>query len=320
MTSSEPAKPKYRRRRFGWLTAFIVLLFGGYSAGWFYVADIIETRAGQAIKGFSANGREAECTKLSAEGFPFRIGLWCDSIRYEDARFALAAESFRSAAQVYDPFHVVAELDSPATLDLPVIGPVEAAWDNLRASVRADFDFPERAAFELTGLKAELGRNQASLTLKSGEAHMQRSGDNLDLAMRFSGAVATDKSGAAAKLPLLDGELKLTLNNGVRIALQGGGSPRGWSGTIHNLSLSADPDTGLSLSGPIAIDEQGLVNANLMVGIRNPAALSGILQAIFPQAGDLSALAALGNTQLPLNIVNGQASLSFIPLGAVPRL
>jgi hypothetical protein len=319
MTSSEPRKP-YRRRRFGWLTAFIVLLFGGYSAGWFYVADMIESRAGQAIKSFSGNGREAECTKLSAEGFPFRIGLWCDSVRYEDARFALTAESFRSAAQVYDPFHVVAELDSPATFDLPAIGPVKAAWDNLRASVRADYDFPERASFELTGLNAEPGRNQGSLTLTSGQAHMQRSGDNLDLALSFSGARAAGENAAIANLPPLDGELILTLNNGVKIALHGGGSPRGWSGTIRTLSLSTGQDTGLSVSGPIAIDEQGLVNANLMIGIRNPAAISGILQAIFPKAGNLSALAALGNTQLPLNIVSGQASLSFIPLGAVPRL
>jgi hypothetical protein len=318
MPSSERRQPNYRRR-FGWLTAFIVLLFGGYSAGWFYVADMLETRAGDAIQGFSRNGRAAECSDMKAEGFPFRIGLWCDSVRYEDARFAVAADSFRSAAQVYDPFHVVAELDSPATLDLPVVGPVEAAWDNLRASVNADFDFPQRASFELRGLKAALDRHQTSLEVKAGEAHMRRNGDDLDVALSFSGALATGQR-ALANLPPLDGALDLTLNDGVRIALQGGGSPRGWSGTIRTLSISAGPDTGLTLSGPIAVDEQGLVNANLMIGIRNPAGISSILQAVFPKAGNLSSLAALGDTQLPLTIVNGHASLSFISLGAVPRL
>lgn len=318
MTSSERRKPNYSRR-FGWLTTFIVLLFGGYSAGWFYVADLLETRAGEAIRNFSANGREAECTELTAAGFPFRIGLWCDSVRYADRRFAIAAESFRSAAQVYDPFHVVAELDSPATLDLPVVGPVEAAWENLRASVKADLDFPERASFEMRGLKAAMDRNQAAVEVKTGEAHMRRNGEDLDMALSFTGALATGV-GAAADLPPLDGALDLTLEDGVKIALEGGGSPRGWSGTIRTLQLSTGEDTGVSLSGPIAVDEQGLVNANLMLGIRNPAAVSAMLQAVFPQAGDLSSLAALGDTQLPLTIVNGKASLSFIPLGVIPRL
>ena len=56
MPSSERRKPNYSRR-LTWLGVFIVVLFGGYSAAWFYVASKLEAVAGAAIAGLNRGAR-----------------------------------------------------------------------------------------------------------------------------------------------------------------------------------------------------------------------------------------------------------------------
>src|SRR5688572_24452487 len=48
MTVTDRKTPNYGRRIL-WLGVFVVILFGGYSAGWFYLADQLVTRAKAAI-------------------------------------------------------------------------------------------------------------------------------------------------------------------------------------------------------------------------------------------------------------------------------
>ena len=48
MPSRKRAKPNYGRRIL-WLGVFVVLLAGGYSAGWFYLADRLEERTKAAL-------------------------------------------------------------------------------------------------------------------------------------------------------------------------------------------------------------------------------------------------------------------------------
>ncbi|MGD9914672.1 MAG: DUF2125 domain-containing protein, partial [Rhizobiaceae bacterium] len=253
MTQSQRRTPNYRRR-FGWFGAFIALLFGGYSAGWFYLGDMLETKAADALRAFNSNGREVECVNAEAHGFPFRMGLWCDSLKFADARQGLAvtAASFRSAAQVYNPFHIVAELDSPARLDLPAVGEIDAGWDNLRASVRADYDFPERVSLEMNGLKAKLLGADAALDLQAGELHMRRNGADLDLAASMTGASPQGAMLRAAAVPPIDGAIDVTIKDGVKLATRGGGSLRGVSGTLRTLTISSGPDASVSVTGPFA--------------------------------------------------------------------
>ena len=61
---------------------------------------------------------KAECVNLTARGFPFRIGLFCDRVAFEQpsAAMTLSAGAFRSAGQIYDPMRLVAELDGPAKI------------------------------------------------------------------------------------------------------------------------------------------------------------------------------------------------------------
>src|SRR5262245_9199426 len=145
MPSSEPRKPNYSRR-FLWLAIFIVVLFGGYSLAWYYAAGWVQDFAATQIANLNRDGRSADCANTTARGYPFRMGLFCDSVHLADpaTQLTAAAGAFRSAAQVYDPFHIVAELDGPATISTAAASALAFDWKNLRASVRLNSDFPDR--------------------------------------------------------------------------------------------------------------------------------------------------------------------------------
>ncbi|MCB1441256.1 MAG: DUF2125 domain-containing protein, partial [Nitratireductor sp.] len=61
------------------LAIFVVVLFGGYSLGWFYFAGKLVEQVNVALAGAKQNGTNADCVNPTARGFPFRIGIFCDS-------------------------------------------------------------------------------------------------------------------------------------------------------------------------------------------------------------------------------------------------
>jgi hypothetical protein len=329
--SAENRRPSYRNRIM-WLGIFVIVLFGGYSAGWFYVAGKVEAFARQAITGLNRDGTSADCANLVARGFPFRIGVYCDSVRFEDApqKVTASAAAFRSLAQVYDPFHIVAELDSPARISAPTGSAFAFDWANLRASARLSMDFPEQADAVVTALTAEASADGSAATrlfsAGSAQAHMLKAGDDLKLAASFADASIDPRLLKGAELPPLKGEADITIKDGVKLVRFGNGSMRGQSGTIRTLAVSSGETAGLSLSGPFSVAADGLVDADLAVTIRDPKALSAVLMKAFPAMADqirtsFAGLAVMGdNPTLPLRITKGRAVLGFIPLGNVPPL
>ena len=74
--------------------------------------------------------------------------------------------------QVYDPFHVIAELDSPARISVPGGGVFAFNWGNLRASVRLAMDFPDSISVAAKGLN---GRGEPGCRCGQSVQHRQRS-------------------------------------------------------------------------------------------------------------------------------------------------
>ena len=327
MTLTESQKPNYSRRFF-WLAAFVVVLFGGYSVGWFYLANVVETQTKAAIAGVNRDGVTAECVNAVARGYPFRIGLFCDRVAFTDADggIAVSAGGFRSAGQIYDPKRLVAELDGPARIDLPQSSPLALDWDGLRASVRLAQPVPERISLEGTTLKASMASGEPLATIGAFEAHMRPNGQDLDLAGSVAGLSIDQSLLDGRKLPSLSSQSDLTVKNGVKLVGAGVQDLRGQSGTIRTLMVSTGPETGLLVSGPFSIAKDGLLDADLTVTVRDPKGLSTVLAEAFPESRErivssFSGLAALGGAPtLPLKVVKGKASLGFIPLGEIPPL
>lgn len=326
MTSSEAPKPKKSySRRFFWLAVFIVILFGGYSAGWYYVADRILQATKVAIAEANRDGVTAECANPAMHGYPFRIGVYCDSVAYDNSgeQVAFAAGNLRTAGQIYDPARIVAELDGPARLDLPEEQQIELSWDALRASVRLAQPLPERLSIEGNAMTVVAGGKSLGKA-DAFEAHARPSGADLDLASSVDGLAVDPAMAPDRKLPVLSSRSDISIKDGVALLQAGAKSLRGTSGTIRTLELSSGPDTGFGLAGTFSVDADGLVDADLQLTIRDPKGLSVVLADAIPEERNtieagFSGLVSLGaQPSLPVFIRKGAARLGFIQLGQIP--
>jgi hypothetical protein len=334
MASSEAPEerraPRKASRRLTWLAVFILLLFGGYTAGWFWVGGLLRERAVEFINSANQSGLKVECANARAGGFPFRIGLFCDRVRYEDPKegIALSAEALRSAAQIYNPFLLIAELDSQASVGTPA-GALNLNWENLRASLRYNLEAPERLSIEASDLKAAFTPPAAAaiplFVVKDAQMHVRPNLDDIDLASQATNLVIDPAMLPGGSLPPFSGESDISIKDGVT-ALRGGGDlVLGRSGTIRHASLST-ADASLSISGPFFVGEDGLVDADLWVKAKNPGGIAPIAVAAFPESAEqiaesLSGLALLGeNATLPLKIEDGEMTLGFLPIGRIPPL
>lgn len=330
MTSSEAGRPG-RSRKFLWLTLFIILLFGGYSAGWFYVADRVKAEVAVALARMNRGGVSVECANPQVGGFPFRIGVSCDRVGYEDGERQLQASAggFRSLAQVYQPTRALAELDGPLRASAPGLVPLRLDWEKLRASVRIARPLPERVSVEAEGLKAATdAAGSPALPLfgaARAEAHLRPNGADVDWAGSFAGLLVDPSAVGGRTLPVMDGSGQATVRNGVELLLGRPKSLRGQSVDIASLDLTSG-EAEMALSGPLSVADDGLVDADLTVTVRNPTAVAEVLATAFPeQQGPIrqgfAGLALLGNeTSMPLKIVRGKATLAFIELGDIPPL
>lgn len=315
-------------RRFLWLAVFIVVLFGGYSAGWFYLADRLETQAQAAFASLNKDGAVTECTDAQARGFPFRLGIFCNSVAFADPAqgISLSAGNFRSAGQIYDPRHLVAELDGPASINLPQTGPLALQWENLRASIRLATPLPERLSLESRNVTVATSTGQALAAAETFESHMRPDGADLDLAARFAGLTLDAAVLQGNSLPPLAGEADLKVDNGVSLVGRHVTSLRGQSGTIRTMALSTGEATAIIISGPYTIDQDGLIDAQIKLTVRDPQGLAAALSTALPELrqeiGQVSAgLSLLGDAPtVPVKISKGKASIGFIKLGRIPPL
>ncbi|AWC22266.1 hypothetical protein CO731_01723 [Aminobacter sp. MSH1] len=331
MTSSQDRKPN-SSRRFLWLALFIIVLFGGYSAGWFWFAERAQQEVVRRIAEVNRDGVSATCAKPEIKGFPFRIGLFCDRLEFEDAtrRVSVSAGSLRTAAQVYQPMRTVLEIDGPLRLTAPDLPQLQFDWELLHASARIAQPLPERLSIETRKLVGQAsfsdGTPMPLFTAEDTQLHLRPNGPDIDIAGTFTGLAIDPKATHGRQLPPLDGSADTSLKNGVALLADKARSLRGQAGTIRSMTLSTGGNAGAAVSGPWSIAEDGLLDADLKVTIRNPRELSRILSEIVPEQRQqfeaaFSGLAILGDAPtLPLKIVKGKATLGFIPLGMVPAV
>lgn len=327
MTVTDRKTPNYGRRIL-WLAVFVVILFGGYSAGWFYLADRLATQAKAAIADANRDGVTVECVNPVARGFPFRLGVFCDRVAYANVAEAvgLTAGNLRTAGQIYDPTRFIAELDGPAMVATPQNGSLRIDWEKLRASVRWARPLPERVSVEGGGVAATTATGTPLATIGAFEAHLRPNGQDLDLASSFEGLELDPALVEGRTLPAFSGESDLTIDGGVDLSGVRLEDLRGRSGTIRNAELSVGGKSGVAVSGTFSFGEDGLLDADLKLTVRDPNGLSAVLAEAFPEKRKdirnvTSALTFMGNDPtLPLVIERGEAKLAFFKLGEIPPI
>lgn len=329
--TKDTTNAKYRRR-FVWLGTAILVAVAAYSGGWYFAAAKVDAETENAIATASRGGARVNCENRQVGGYPFRLGINCDSVLFEHALegVSFSAGAFRTAAQIYNPAFLIGELDSPAHLEAAGLLPLELDWELLRSSVRIAQPLPTRISMEARRLSVATGlgggQKRALFSANTVEAHMRPNDAALDLAARVVGLSIDDNLLQGEALPPVDGGLDLAIDDGVRWAASGSGSLRGQSGVLRQLHLSQGNNGSINARGRFSIDGRGMLDAELTITVSNAKALSQRLIRAFPEsAGEITnfaaSLEALGeDAELPLRVVDGRIIYGFIELGEIPPL
>jgi len=318
-------------RKFGWLAAAIV---GGvllWTAGWFLFATRITDHLPVALAEMTGANATADCARADIRGYPFRFGVFCDTISYAAPAEGVTAMTgaFRSAAQFYKPGHIVAEIDGPLSFSAPEVE-AHVDWQVLQASVNAAVHGLNRGSLDGRNISFDIDgtvlAQKLSLQADRITAHARRNGPDLDIVaygeLLQTSLVAgriVDKITLEATLPgqssLLD--MPYTIPVGA-VETQ-----------IHRLAIELDETSSLEISGPLTVGINGRLSGALQLTVRGQQRFMELVAAIDPEiarligqfAPLLSALDTIPGDDgitLPLTLDDNLVSLGMFPLGKLP--
>lgn len=323
-------------KKFLWLAIAIVVVIGLYTAGWFYAADRLKQTVLNVISPSQARSVSGECGDIAFKGYPFRIGLFCSKVTVDDSQNGVSASfgELRSAAQVYNPGHIVWELDSPAEIRTSNGLSISAQWANLQSSLVTRLKGIDHSSTLIEGLKATAVSSFTGQTVSFDaartEIHLRQNGADLD------GAISVQDANTAITdwpqvFPKLSASIDLTVAG--KAGLIDGSDPNGLNGAAGELRrIVADIGDGkvMTLTGPFSFDEQGFLSGKFKLEIERLGPWGDSLKQTFPDIAStvntatklLKSLAG-GKDKVSVDLVvdHGNATVSgFIPLGRIPPI
>lgn len=312
-------------RRLILLAGAIIVLIAAYTGIWFYSSARVEAAAAEVIGNAQSRGIDLDCSNREAWGYPFRIGLICDEVRYDNEAhgFGLTAGELRTAAQIYQPALMLGELAGPALFQFPGVAPIRIDWQTLRSSVRLADPLPERISLEAVEPAGAAGPDPVFSAAKV-QAHMRPDNADLDIAATIKSLqlhMLRDEG-----LPPFDAFLDASLADGTAWFGDPAASLRGRSATVRHAHLDLGDAGKASASGTIAVKADGLAEGELTLQFEQAKSLGLILANIFPESGALiqemaQNLAFFGdNAEIPVRLEAGRVFVGPFEVGAVPAL
>lgn len=321
---------------FRWLALAVTAsaLWFGY---WFYASSRLETGLETFLEERAQAGWQVSYDNLNVRGFPNRLDSRLDNVTLGsgDTGVTWTAPFFQLFALSYRPNQIIAVWPQAQSLDLPGIGTVEIASEDMRASalLRPEADLPlDHATFIARGLT--LSRPEAAVTM--GE---------LRLASRLAGAgdtrheIGIEALGLQLEgpgLPKVLGEENGRLRIDAFADLDGpldrqiaSGRPPAITG-LELRSLTASW-AGMQLSGEgrLAPGPDGRAEGKLTLRIEGwDKALTLAQDSGWITADDAARMrqvlggmaAADGAVSLPLSLAKGRMRLAVLDLGPAPLL
>ncbi len=315
------------------LISITLLLIVGWSAGWFFVADKAETVIEKTKIKLTEKDRAFECTNQEINGYPFRISLNCDDIRYTDdvSGITFKAGTLKSAAQAYQPNKAIVELQSPASLSFSNGEQFNTTWASMRSSLKIGLSGPDNISLQGKGLELNSTNNiDQTINIEDIQLHGRKIGeDNINLAFSLDKTRSQNKLWPAFNLNtvfLLENSYQDMINRTGLIKLA---KAKGLSGKIEKFQYAALEGGALEITGPAQVNAQGVLSGKFNVTVRDLPKLINALKQSFPQEQqkfqDISgAIALLGNAgdeiKLPISIRNGTVSIGILPVAKLPPL
>lgn len=319
------------------LGVLIVLVIAVYSVGWYFAAEFLKKRILAFFGGGNPAGITATCEDATMGGYPFRFRLNCSGLAFDD-HFQGVAASFgpvRAAAQIYNPGHIVWEMDGPAEIRSALGLNTALDWTNMQSSFRIGLSGLSRSSLIMEGLNATVTSTVSSLQLQvtapSAQSHVRQNEGNLDYATLVRD-VSVSLDGTRIALPPISASFDATF------ADKGGLlDPRvaqeqklyGTKGEIRRMVIDLGEGRVLTLAGPFQVGDDGLVSGRIKVEIEQIGAWRDAMKTAYPDQADMidniaNVLRALAfgrdDSEADITIENGVAMLGFIPLGQIPPL
>jgi hypothetical protein len=343
--NKSPNKNNLMRRRLLYVFLTLVVLIAGSVFGWDYLAEKLESGLNKHVKKLAIQGKTLKCDNQRIEGFPFRVGLFCDEIFFEEPSKGIMfkAGKVRSAAQFYQPGFMVGEVDSPAQLSLPNTGRIDLQWKLAQTSSRISLAGVKRVSLNLENLVARKTNNNPQripdVYLSSLGLHIRAAGDDIASA---DAEIAIDLK--SIQIKNLSEQLFPTTHfsadgviSGMNQTLKKGEDIEKWIREkglkiqLHKLEFALADGGTFSASGPVRVNQSGLVSGKLdvkVVGIDNfVRILANHIPKLDENAKLIQAASMLFSQgaknetlRLQLDIRNGNISAGFIQLGVIPPL
>jgi hypothetical protein len=342
MTQSSDETASGARRAFAWIVVVVVVLAAALTGAWYYLANRLDIAVRAGIETAGGQGVGITCDNRAVFGYPFRLGLRCDALHVNAPAKDLRADGgeLRTAAQIYQPNKVIAELDGPLMIDAPAAPPLDIRWRLAQASMTFWTEGLDHFALVLqepvVALSEPAGGSRALVQSDHVEVHARRREGSLDLAVTDRGVRVLGP--ALETLPVFDASLDLTVDgaadwlSGRRIGTTPGEALAGRSGTLRSLRLALTGDGGGSaeVSGPFRFADDHTVSGQFDIVVTDPGAIAALVAEIAPQAAPIAGSIASGiafagktengRTTIRITVTDGQAMLGVIPLGALPPL
>jgi hypothetical protein len=341
--SAEPTAPQAPRRKgsrrgYIWLIALVVLGIALWSAYWTVARGMAVDVLRNVTEAARVEGGEIACGGQRLGGFPFHLQLDCAPLSLRSPRGESAGfDAFRAVALAYNPWHVILEAESPATVDFAPASRLAGTWETARASFRVGTSSIERADFELTApdLALALPGANASLAAETASLHLRRTPQrdaDADMAVALSGAAVP------GVMLAVDAQANLTLKGGA-VLLSGRGADliallqNEEAVEVSDARVSSGEVT-VAAAGTLWLDPAGRLNGSLPLTIAGADRLPALLAPYFPEGSNVPASlagAVMGfgkpatldgapAVTVPLAFDAGTARIGIIPLGTVPPL
>ena len=333
MPSSAITPSKYSRR-IKLLGISVLIFIALYTGAWFWGASFLKGEISKVLAAQSASGQKTGCANLDIKGYPFRAGVFCDALTFEDPsqQISMKLGAVRSATQIYDPMRGIIEFDGPLELALPGGKSVRAEWSLLHASGRLARPIPKRLSLEGKDVSVSTA-GQALFKAANLQAHFRTADADIDLAASGAGITIDPAAAQGRVIPEFSYGADVQVKNGVALALSSEKDLalllRGQSGDLRAISFDFTGGGGLTLSGPVSFDETGLLSGDLSVTFSEADKLGKTIEGIAPEiaayvAPSLSLAASTAKSgedpHIDVTIRKGRASIGLIPLGEIPPL
>ena len=315
------------------LLLIILLLGAAWIGGWYFVAGQVEKQLAKAKTRMADSGRILECVEQRIGGFPFRISVRCDRFAYTDEvrGFSVIGGEVKSAAQLYQPTKAIIEFASPLKFTDRLLQTYDITWQSMRGSVNVSLDGLEKFSLVSTGLDVTPGDRRINpINFSKLQLHGRKIGENnLDLAIR------TDSVASGVDVwPNFDLDATFSLKDAYRQLLRDPdlkklAQQKGLSGELRRLDYASADGGSINLSGPFELTTNGVLSGAFEIEARELQSILDTLAIAFPQNRQQfeqfrTAVRLIGgkegNVKLKVNVADGNASIGFIPIGAIPPL